>query len=203
MRNALLISLLSASASFAQQGVWTGYVGGWQNTPAPVAVHPLALTYQTPAYRQLNFIARNSYGGYAYAPYVPYQLQPDSDDQEAARQAALQQQEVAAQQREYDRQQALAAQQQMLAQQQELAAQQQQVAQQQQQALIQELARIADREAQLRQVEAEQKLLAAREAERQRAEAEAAKPREKGPDIHRWVDEEGVIHLSTRPRNSR
>src|SRR4051794_18841739 len=122
MRQTLLIGLLSASASFAQQGVWTGYVGGWQSTPAPVAVHPLALTYQTPAYRQLEFISRNATGyGYGYAPgYFPLQ---DSDQQEAMAAQAAQfaaQQEADARQRQYEHEQAMAAQAQLVAQQQQL-----------------------------------------------------------------------------------
>ncbi len=199
MRHVILLSLLSSSASLAQQGVWTGYVNGWQSTPTPVAVHPMALTVQTPAYRQLEFLSRSGYGyGYVAPGYFPSFPQDDEQAAQAAQYAA--QQEQAAKQRRYEREQALAAEAQLLAQQQQLAAQQQLIAQQQQQALMEELARISAREAQLRQAEAEQKLLAEREAERLRAEAQAAKPCEKGPDIHRWVDEEGVIHYSTRPR---
>ena len=198
--------VLVASVATAQSGVWTGYVNGWVND-APryqtvprgfeVGIRTPRLTRQQQQVLVLQSIAAQS-AFVAQQNYVQLQQVTAQQQQEQL----AQQQVIAAQQRQYEYERSLAAEAQLLAQQQQLAVQQQLLAQQQQQAAADELARVAEREAKVKVLEAEQKVLAEREAARQalaRAEANA-KPREKGPDIHRWVDDDGVVHYSTRPR---
>lgn len=51
---------------------------------------------------------------------------------------------------------------------------------------------------------AEAERVAKAEEERKAREAElAARPRTKGPDVHTWVDDEGVVHFSTTPRGAK
>lgn len=218
MRHVLLISVLSASAAFAQawvgnvnsssttqSGVWTGYVNGWVRDP--VRVTPVLDTVGRPTLtkRQRDSLALQQLAAqqnfFATQSYLQMQDLAARQSEQQATQLARQE-ELAAERRRAEQEQALAAEAQLLAQQQQLAVQQQLLAQQQQQAAAEELARVAEREARLKLLEAEQKLLVEREAGRlaqARAEADA-KPREKGPDIHRWVDEDGVVHYSTKPR---
>ena len=211
MRALLLLSVLAGSVCFAQPvaGQWTGYVNGWVrdtprfSNPIPFDGSPRLprLTPQQAQYLALQQVASQQF---FYAQQNAVQLQQASVRQQelAAAQFAAQQ-DLAAQQRQAAREAQLAAEAQLLAQQQALAVQQQILAQQQQQAAAEELARIAAREEKVKAAEAEQKLEAEREAARlalARAEADA-RPREKGPDIHRWVDEDGVVHYSTRPKN--
>ncbi len=205
MRIFIVGTVLVASVATAQSGVWTGYVNGWVND-APRsntvprgfdAVRVPRLTRQQQQVLVLQSIAAQS-AFVAQQNYVQLQQVTAQQQEQLA-----QQQAIAAQQRQYEYERSLAAEAQLLAQQQQLAVQQQLLAQQQQQAAVEELARVAEREAKVKVLEAEQKMLAEREAARQalaRAEADA-KPREKGPDIHRWVDEDGVVHFSTRPRH--
>ena len=35
------------------------------------------------------------------------------------------------------------------------------------------------------------------------ARSKTAPPAEKGPDIHRWIDEDGVVHYSTKRRGEK
>ena len=154
---------------------------------------------QAPVIRYPTYVAPG-YGYYGWPAYSSFQDDEEVERQrEQARVAA--QQAIAMQQEQYERERerARAAEAQLLAQQQAIAMQQQLLAQQQQQALMEEQARLAEREAKAKQLELEQKALAEKEAARLRAE-EDARPRVKGPDIHRWVDEEGVVHYSTKPR---
>jgi len=207
MRTFIALALLSASVAIAQpvSGSWGGYVSGWtpdrQQTGGfdnryrrPPVLTPAQQQYL--AVQQLN--AQQAYNEfYARQNYVQSQAAAARQQEQAAQQFA-QQQEISARRA---REEELAHQEQLLVQQQQLALQQQMLAQQQQQAAAEERARIADREEKLKAVEAEQKAVAERDAAREalaRAEADA-KPREKGPDIHRWVDEDGVVHYSTRP----
>lgn len=219
MRHVTAFVLLSASVSFAQAwggyvtgssprsnpGVWSGYVNGWQNTPQPTPVFLDASTGRRPTTRERQIIALNQLAAqqafYANQNYV--QLQQAAAQQQAQQAAQLaRQEELAAEQRRIQQEQAAAAEEALLVQRQQLAMQQQLLAQQQQQAAAEELARVAEREAKVRQIEAEQKLMAEKEMQRlaQLRAEEDAKPREKGPDIHRWVDDDGVVHYSTKPR---
>lgn len=193
--------------ALAQSGSWGGYVSGWKyDRPAQSTrgwgFNDSPTVTVTPAQRQ----------AVVYSQYVAAQ--------NLLSVMALQEQQKANAQRERDAQwaaeQALAAQQQMIIQQQQAAqvqaqmlAQQQAAAAQQQQAALelkrQELDAVAakleaekkDREQ--RELEAKEQAVAAREAKRlEEARAERETP---GPEIHRWVDEGGVIHYSTRPKH--
>jgi hypothetical protein len=191
-----LVLGLWASTALAQGGVWGGYVTGWQNAP-PVFVNRYVGNTQLQPVVRPTFVAP-SYGYYGGWPvYSSFQADDELERQKEQARAA-QQQAIAMQQEQYERERerARAAEAQLLAQQQQLAMQQQLLAQQQQQALMEEQARLAAREA---KAQLEQKAMAEKEAARVRAE-EDARPREKGPDIHRWVDEDGVVHYSTKPR---
>ena len=210
MRALLALFVLTASASFAQpvQGTWTGYVNGWVRDQPRAVLYNLdpilrapRLTPQQAQYLALQQLASQQ-AFFAQQNYVQVQQATARQQELAAAQLAVQL-DSASQQRAAAREQQLAAEAQLLAQQQQLAVQQQMLAQQQQRAAADELARIAEREEKVKQAEAAQKLEAAREDARialARAEADA-KPREKGPDIHRWVDDDGVVHYSTRPRH--
>ena len=209
MKSFLWFGVLSASAAFAQPvpGTWSGYVTGWvQDTQrfeltlptgwSPARVRRPALTQPQVQYLALQQLSAQQL---FFAQQNAVQLQDVAARQQV--QLALQQ-EAALQQRRAEREQQLTAEAQLLATQQQLAIEQQQLAQQQQQAAADERARLADREARVLQLEAEQKLLVEREASRvalSRAQADS-RPREKGPDIHRWVDRDGVVHYSTRPQ---
>ena len=207
MRSSLiLLVVLSGSLALAQNmpGSYGGYVSGWVGeTPRGSAFGgygyaPYFAPRLTPA--QLQYLALQQVASQQYF-FAQQQLVVSARQQEVAAQQFAQQQEALTLQRRQAREQELAAQEQRLAQQQQLAVQQQILAQQQQQAAADERARVVDREEKLKVAEAEQKLELEREAARlalARAEADA-KPREKGPDIHRWVDEDGVVHYSTRP----
>ena len=207
MRVLMVGLVLLSSVALAQQGpgVWSGYVNGWVPDAPRFSTLPRGfdlgvrvprLTRQQQQVLALQAIAAQS-AFIAQQNYVQLQQVTTQQQEQLA-----QQQVIAAQQRQYEYERSLASEAQLLAQQQQLAVQQQMLAQQQQQAAVEELARVAEREAKVKLLEAEQKVLAEREAARQalaRAEADA-KPREKGPDIHRWVDDDGVVHYSTRPR---
>lgn len=208
MRPLLGLLLLSSALAFAQPvpGSWGGYVGGWVNDPPRTPVtgayrRPPQLTPQQQQSLALQQLAAQQ-AFFAQQNYVQVQ-QVAARQQEFAAQQLAAQQELAAWQARQAREQELAHQEQLLAQQQQLAVQQQLLAQQQQRAAADELARLAERSEKVKQVEAEQQALAAREAARlalARSEADA-KPKEKGPDIHRWVDEDGVVHYSTRAKH--
>lgn len=170
-------------------GVWTGYVNGWQPSnaaaptvrPAPHGVRRVAPVVAVP----VPF----------YAPRVE-----ERHDESRAELARLEAQQAALQ----AQQQAFQAQ--LLAEQQRAAAEQQRAADAQQRLLAEqrrqvELERVRLEEeraaaALRREQEQRERELAAREAARQE-EARHATP---GPDIHRWVDDEGVVHYSTRAR---
>lgn len=208
MRTVLLGTLLSGSLALAQNvpGSWGGYVSGWTND-APryptrarfdLGVRWPVLTQQQRSSLALQQLAAQQ-AFFAQQNYVQLSA-VSARQQELAALQLVQQQELIAEQRRASREQEWAAQQQLLAQQQAVAVQQQILAQQQQQAAAEERARVAEREEKLEQQQAQQKELAAQEAQRlalARAQTDA-KPKVKGPDIHRWVDEDGVVHYSTR-----
>lgn len=199
MRAALVIGGLWSSTVLAQGGVWGGYVTGWQSAP-PTFVNRYVGNTQVVPFVRPTFVAP-AYGyGYGWPAYSSFQNDEYVEQQrEQARAAQAQAIAMQQEQAERERERARVAEAQMLAQQQAIALQQQMLAQQQQQALMEAQQRLAEREAQAKQQqELEQKALAEKEAAR-RAE-EDARPREKGPDIHRWVDEDGVVHYSTKPR---
>lgn len=212
MRALLCCVVLSASMALAQNvpGTWGGYVTGWTTSQpriSPFAFRDLTTSTRRPVLteRQRHDLALQQLAAqqafFATQNYV--QLQQVSARQEEVRlQQLVAQQELAAEQRRQAREQELAAQQLLLTQQQQLAVQQQLLAQQQAQAAAEELARLAERDEQLKQLEAQhQQQLEAEAARLALARAAAdARPREKGPDIHRWIDEDGVVHYSTRPR---
>lgn len=200
----MLAPALLISAVLAQPvpGSWGGYVSGW--TPSP--------TYSMPV-RTIDgpLVNRRAVNTQAQQLYVLSQLQAQSaflsQQNYVERQREKEADALAAQQRLAAQQDALLAQQQaaqaqLFAQQQLLAAQQQQLLAQQQRDADLARARAEEDRAALakKELELKERELAAREAERvELARAEASKPREKGPDIHRWVDSDGVVHYSTRP----
>lgn len=214
MRALLGCLVLSASVALAQNvpGTWGGYVTGWTTSQprstfgfrdlTPSTRRP-TLTERQRQYLVLQQLAAQQ-AFFATQNYV--QLQQVSARQERQEEVRLQQlvaqQELAAEQRRQSREQELAAQQLLLTQQQQLAVQQQLLAQQQAQAAAEELARLAERDEKLARLEAaHQQQLEAEAARLALARAAAdARPREKGPDIHRWVDEDGVVHYSTKPK---
>jgi Domain of unknown function (DUF4124) len=200
----MLAPALLISAILAQPvpGSWGGYVSGW--TPSPSYAPPVR-TIDGP------LVNRRSVNTQAQQLYVLSQLQAQSaflsQQNYVERQREKEADALAAQQRLAAQQDALLAQQQaaqaqLFAQQQLLAAQQQQLLAQQQRDAELARARAEEDRAALakKELELKERELAAREAERvELARAEASKPREKGPDIHRWVDSDGVVHYSTRP----
>ncbi len=209
MRTLLLCLMVSSSVALAQNGTWGGYVSGWVNdaprsgsfTDLDYAARRVTLTQRQREYLVLQQLSAQQ-AFFAQQSYVQLQ-QVSARQEELSRVQLAQQQELASQQRRQALEQELAAQEQLLTQQQQLAVQQQLLAQQQQQAAAEELIRLAQREATLKRMEAEQKVQLQREEAARVALARAetdAKPRQKGPDIHRWVDEDGVVHYSTRPK---
>ncbi|MFT3711079.1 MAG: DUF4124 domain-containing protein [Archangium sp.] len=196
-----LISLMTllAAPAFAQQGVWTGYVNGWQYTPQPVVRVPLApspyysrrvnptavaisqLAAQQAYFNQMNLVERQKENSRREA------------DELTARRIALEQQERAfAEQRE---QQAWYA----AEEQRRIAESERKIAE----AKAQE-AEAARRELEFTRTQLEQKkleeTLAQREKEIAAREAERMKqPQTPGPKLYKWVDADGVTHLSTLP----
>lgn len=211
MRTVLICTLLWASVSLAQNvpGAWGGYVTGWtSDSPRYDTRLPRDFDLRRPVLtrEQRNYLALQQLAAqqafFAQQNYVQLSA-AQARQQELAAQQLVQQQELIAEQRRAAKEQELAAQQQLLAQQQAIAVQQQILAQAQQQAAAEERARVAEREEKLEQTQAQLKEQAEQEAARlalARAEADA-KPKVKGPDIHRWVDGDGVVHYSTKPRN--
>lgn len=202
--------VISAAASAQQQGVWTGYVNGWQPAstshyqPPRVAVVP---TYPRVSVAQQQWVSWQQTQIFLAQQQQQAQAKQQAEERaraDAAAQYALQAELAREQQRAADAQAALA-QQQWVAQQEQLKLQTQLLEQERERADAARRA-LAEEEAQRsRQRDAEQKLAAERDDLRRaiaRAE-EDAKPREKGPDIYKWTDDEGVTHISTRPREQR
>ncbi len=208
----LLVASLFSSMAFAQEGVWTGYVNGWVKTgpQQPVSLNNGGLIRTDRATRQQQAQLAQWYAWQQYAAGQYFMTQQvlaaEKARQEAeavsrADEAALhlelarEQERAAAARAELDRQQA-AAQQEQLRLQQQLLEQERERAEEARRALaVEEAQRALQREAE-RKLEEERETLRRALA---RVEEEA-KPREPGPQIHKWVDEDGVTHFSTRPR---
>lgn len=202
MRPLMSVLLVVASTAFAQEGVWTGYVGGWVTRPqlrvgwswAPPRLTPTQQQYVLAA--SINQLASQQ-AYWAQMNFVERQKEQERLDREAvARKTAA----VA------ERERALSEQQ--LAQATVVAEQQRRIAElerRQYEALQREA---AETRAQLAQARAalEAKALEEREQEiaaREAARLERAKEDErKGvkSTVYRWVDEDGVMHFSTKPR---
>lgn len=202
----VVVVCCASSASWAQAtGTWTGYVNGWvKDQPQHVAPFiPGQFTKWRISAEQQQYLLWRQWT--AQEAFVAQQYA-----QQTLQTAAAAQRELALQERVQRAE--LEVREQQLAREKEAHLQQlmaQQVVTQQQQALAEQQQREAEAaraaaESQLRQLEQERQQKAAREVARAAvvsAEA-AARPREKGPDIHRWVDEEGVVHYSTRAKPS-
>jgi|GEM_PF-4839786 septal ring factor EnvC (AmiA/AmiB activator) len=206
----MLALVLTSVLAQPVPGTWTGYVNGWvpDTSPRPVmplSVGPVRRPVLTPQQQQVIVWSQWA----AQQQYLAQQtlLERQKEDARAREADALAAQQRLTAQQDVLIQQQQAAQAQLLAQQAQLAAQQQQLlAQQQQRDAELTLARLEEEKAQALKKEREEKEreVAAREAARlELARAEASKPGEKGPDIHRWVDEDGVVHYSTRPPSRR
>lgn len=209
MRLVVLGSALVSALAVAQPqpGVWGGYVTGWQPSSSGPAVRLLP----APALQAFQVQRLQAQQWWAWQRFTTTQValaqqlaRPRSDEETRAEEvarAALQA-ELAREQQRVTEQQALLAEQRLAAQQEALRLQQQLLEQARERTEAARQALVDEQLHRARQREAEQALEAEREALRkatERAEA-AAKPRTKGPDIHRWVDEDGVVHYSTRPK---
>ncbi len=207
MRASLLALVLVSFSSLAQpvDGVWTGYVGGWAPNRSPVRVGwgvrvPPRLTASQ--YQQYVLAASisqlaNQQAYWQQMNFVERQQEAERLDREAlARRAA----EVA------ERDQALS--QRQLEQAYVVAEQQRRIAElerRQYEALQREA---AEAQAQLSQARAALEAKALEEREKEIAAREAARvERAKEDDrkgvktnVYRWVDEDGVMHFSTKPR---
>jgi hypothetical protein len=206
---ALTLALVSCSSvAFAQYengGVWTGYVGGWKPNTQPgfigggvVPFRPAVTTApnQVPNWQLWQLAQVQAQGQWA--------IQAEMQRQTAVQLAAAQQQAEAA--RAHELEQARQAQ---LEAERRLAAERAAMLQQQ----LETERRLA----------AEKELFAMQRLEAERAAAAAAakasaekaaqpapvvasrdddKPSTPGNDIYRWVDDEGVVHYSTRVPDS-
>jgi hypothetical protein len=213
IRMIVLPAVVVGCSAFAQQGAWTGYVNGWQYTQPqaqvrvpyyqpyqPYQPYYPASPYVTSGRRVNSTAAAVSYLAAQQAYFSQMNLverQKENARREAdeltARRIALEQQERAfAEQRE---QQALYA-----------AEEQRRIAESERklaEAKAQE-AEAARRELESTRAQLEQKkleeTLAQREKEIAAREAERMKqPQTPGPKLYKWVDAEGVTHLSTTP----
>lgn len=200
---ALLVTFgFSAWAQSPGGGAWTGYVNGWVPDQPRVARVPYALPYVAPYVTwpyptEPVMVAPPAWGSGTWrqrhrdeeAATLARAMADQADADRRAREAeALRRAADDAAARELAAQRAT----------QELAAQQ--LALQQ---AAQELAaqRLAAQEAALKLAEqkaAEQRAQQLAEQDAAAAKKVAAAPVEKGPDVYRWVDDEGVVHYSTR-----
>lgn len=218
MRFGLLAAVISSAAMAQQQGVWTGYVNGWQpsgqqangtwvgNTRFPTT-QPVQPRTTYPTYPNWVWQQNAAAQVYLAQQQAREQARADADARaraDAAAQAAMQAELAREQQRAEDARAALA-QQQWAAQQEQLKLQTQLLEQERERVEAERRALAEAEQQRTQQRDAEAKLEAERETLRRalaRAE-EDAKPREKGPDIHKWVDADGVVHFSTRPPEQR
>lgn len=207
MRALTIAAMLISAVALAQPvpGTWTGYVNGWvpdSRPSTPLFFDSTTLPRRTPR------ISEQERRAVVYSQLLAQQafftqqtLAAQVKDQERQREADA----LAAQQRLVEQQQALiqqqqAAQAQLLAEQQQLAAERERLrVEQERQALETERAKLAEVRSRALEEEraAKEREVAAREAARlAQARADDGKP---GPQIHRWVDADGVVHYSTRP----
>lgn len=204
MRRVLLLTAVMAAPAFAQSGVWTGYVNGWQWTPQANTVwlgsNPWLRTTTPLRPRDRTAIiwsqiaAQNAY--FSQMNLVERQKENARREEQdlALRKMALDQQERALAQQQLEQAWQAAEQQRLAAQaerrQTELATK----------AADDARAQLAAAQLSLQQKELElslaqrEKEIAAREAER------LARPRTPGPAIYKWVDEDGVMHISTKKK---
>jgi hypothetical protein len=198
LRLAGLCSLIGTAASAQQvQGTWTGYVNGWVPDARPTAPRYVDRTtirlteQQRQAWIYNQLVAQQAF--FAQQAIAAQSKEAERQRESEARAAEL---------RLYEQQQALiqqqqAAQAQLLAEQQLLAAEREKLRlEEERKALEAARARLVEE-----QERAAKNALAAQE-EAKKVTAVAAPPRDDtpGPPIHKWVDEEGVTHFSTRPR---
>jgi hypothetical protein len=180
----LVVSLQTVLAQSAS-GTWTGYVNGWVPDRTTSVTAPVA---------RLGY-APQPWWWWTQAQWQHTQLTVMNL---AQRQHEVEAEWVAAQQRLEQRQELMRAQQRV--QQLEREAQALREQQQREQDLAQAQHQAAEARAQaLKSLEV---VPMAREKEPAPVQP-SPKASGKGPDIHRWVDEEGVVHYSTRPRNRR
>ena len=184
---ALGLALLAPSLASAQSGVWTGYVNGWV-PDRPAVVRPGGLLTRP--------IARP--GGW-WVPAVTFvQPAPAPAPAQPDVRAAIREERLAERERELSMRQAeqaaaMAEQQRRLAELERAEAARRDA----------ELAAAKEEAARLRaallekEQEEREREIAAREAER----VERAKASGPGPKVHKWVDEDGVVHFSTKPRS--
>lgn len=210
MRFALLTLCLVGSSGWAQprSGSWGGYVSGWaadQQRPSfYIGNRNLAAEYAP----RVSVLTVNPYwAAQAVAAqqlivqqtYVEEQARVARREREASERAMLAQEQLAAEQQALADQRVQLAQQQRLIAERELAAQQLKLAYAQESA-AQQLAAAAEQQRAAAQQVATATAARQKEKEDDERKAElASKPREKGPDIYRWTDDEGVVHLSTKP----
>ena len=208
MRLELLTLCVVGFSAFAQprSGTYGGYISGWAyDSERPsfyVGNYNLAPTY-VPRPQPVNpYWASQAIAAQqliVQQSYVEEQARVARREREANDRAILAQEQLAAEQQALADQRVQLAQQQRLIAERELATQQLKLAAAQESAAKQ-LAAAADQQ----RAAAEQMAIASaarqKEKEDDARKAElASRPHEKGPDIYRWTDEEGVVHLSTKP----
>ncbi len=211
MRFALIATCLLSVSTFAQStgGVWTGYVNGWVNdTPRTTVRWPTRFdgVYRAPvaSAQQYQYWAAQQLAAQQIVVQQTFALEQQRiamREREATEKALAVQQELLQQEQALAEQRVQLAEKQRLAAERELAVQQEKLAEAQASAAAQLAAAAAQQHAaaaQLANANALAAVASAPKGEERRADS-AARPAEKGPDIHRWVDEAGVVHLSTKP----
>jgi hypothetical protein len=212
MRIALALVACLATPALAQPGVWTGYVGGWKYDP-PQQVLPLRVFTQGSLPRERTASERErARAAIARVPLVVpvasyFPSDWGGDTQLAAQREELQREQEALAQEQARMQAELADRERRLAEEQAAA----------QRALLAQQQRLAEQQRVAREQAAQSEALAEREraaaSERQAAEEERlrqeqtteratqarAEPKAASPEIHHWVDADGVEHYSTRP----
>jgi pyruvate/2-oxoglutarate dehydrogenase complex dihydrolipoamide acyltransferase (E2) component len=205
---ALTLALVSlSSAAFAQYengGVWTGYVGGWKPNPQPVFTGGGLLPHRPAVTTWSNQVSNWQLWQLAQVQaQSQWAIQAELQRQTAAQQAAAQQQAEAARASELEQ-----ARQAQLEAERRLAAERAAMLQQQ---LETERRLAADKELfAMQRLEAERAAAAAAKANAEKAaqpppvvaSRDDDKPSTPGNDIYRWVDDEGVVHYSTRVPDS-
>ncbi len=199
------VVVLAASTAVAQQtsGTWTGYVNGWVSTPAttvrfPVRSYPVEQQYNP--YWAAQAIAAQQI---VYQQSIAQEQARFAEREREANDRAMAGRDALAEQERLlaDQRLQLAQQQRLLAER-ELALQQRKLADAQEAAAAQLALAAAQQQAVTQQLLAATTAAKAREANEDKQTAGPSRPSEPGPQIHRWVDDEGVVHLSTKPPRS-